>query len=269
MKETFYFSHDFNARNDWKLVKVMMKHWVSGIGIYWCMVEMLYEEWWSLMLSECERIAFELRTSCEIVQSIIDDFDLFRNDGNVFFSKSVLERINRRNEKSEKARISAEKRWKDKWVDANALRTQSECNAIKERKGKEIKEKNIIISSKEDTTKSLIVSENKSKPEINNLIDSIKQTLKPLWLIYKAGKQERQRAQNILTAKEFWETCEKAWMSREKFVIEIIKLSAKLDFWNWKIYNCETFYEHYPKVYNEARRLKESKKVLKISTITF
>lgn len=128
---------------------------------------------------------------------------------------------------------------------------------------------NLNISSKEDTTKSLVVLENKSKPEINNLIDSIKQTLKPLWLIYKAGKQERQRAQNILTAKEFWETCEKAWMSREKFVIEIIKLSAKLDFWNWKIYNCETFYEHYPKVYNEARRIKESKKESKISTITF
>lgn len=126
------------------------------------------------------------------------------------------------------------------------------------------KEKYLIISSKEDTTQALVVSENKSKPEINSLIESIKQTLEPIGLIYKAGKQERQRAQNILTAKEFGETCEKAGMSREKFVIEIVKLSAKLDFWNWKIYNCETFYEHYPKVYNEARRMKKEKEAKKI-----
>lgn len=143
MKDTFYFSHDYNARNDWKLVKVMMKHWVTGIWIYWCIVEMLYEEWWVLMLSECERIAFELRTSCEVVESILNDFDLFRNDWTWFYSKSILDRIEQRNIKSEKARSSAEKRWKDKGIDANALRTQSESNAIKERKGNERKGKEI------------------------------------------------------------------------------------------------------------------------------
>ena len=135
-----------------------MKHWVAGIWIYWCIVEMLYEEWWVLMLSECERIAFELRTSCDVVNSIINDYDLFRNDGTWFYSKSILDRLEQRNEKSAKARASAEKRWKDKWIDANALRTQSDGNAIKERK---VKKSKTEISK--DTEQAPILSEETSR----------------------------------------------------------------------------------------------------------
>lgn len=114
------------------------------------------------------------------------------------------------------------------------------------------------ISSKEETT-ALDVPEEFWKKEINQIIDTIKQTLNSIGLIYKAWPQERQRAQNILTGKEFWEICDKSNMSREQFVISIIKLSSKLDFWNWKIYNCQTFYKHYARVYNEARRIKQEK----------
>lgn len=99
---------------------------------------MLYEESWKLMRSECERIAFELRAEISFIESIISDFWLFKNDDTFFWSESVLERINVRNEKSEKARVSAENRWKKKEENANAMRTHNERNAIKERKGKEI-----------------------------------------------------------------------------------------------------------------------------------
>jgi len=54
MKE--YFSHDYNARNDTKLVKVFMKYQLKGIGAYWCIIEMLYEEGGYLLRSEYERI---------------------------------------------------------------------------------------------------------------------------------------------------------------------------------------------------------------------
>ena len=97
---------------------------------------------------------------------------------------------------------------------------------------------------------------NKSNIEINNMQELIKNTILSLWLIYKAWRYERQRIQNILTAKDFWEICDKAKMTREQFAINIINLSAKLDFWKWKIYNWETFYKHYASVYNEAVRIK-------------
>lgn len=124
-----------------------MKKWVEWIGLYWCILEMLYEEKWFLMRTECERIAFELRVSQDLVEEVVFDSELFQYDGEKFWSKSALERISMMQEKSEKARQSAENRWWKNRDDANALRTQSECNAIKEKKRKE----NIINNTEEKT----------------------------------------------------------------------------------------------------------------------
>ena len=43
-KESFYFSHDYGSRNDPKLVKVLMKLKQEGKGVYWDLIEMLYEQ---------------------------------------------------------------------------------------------------------------------------------------------------------------------------------------------------------------------------------
>jgi hypothetical protein len=104
--------------------------------------------------------------------------------------------------------------------------------------------------------------------EINNIIEVIKWQVEFLWLIYKKGTRERERAKNILTWKDFWQVCEKANMSRIEFCKSIIFMSSKLDFWNWKIYNSETLYKHYAQVYNEAVNLK-AKKQKDTSLITF
>lgn len=87
---------------------------------------------------------------------------------------------------------------------------------------------------------------------INELLEIIKWQVEFLWLIYKKGTQERQRAQNILTGKDFWEVCEKANMSRVEFCKSIIYTSSLLTFWNGKINNAETLYKHYAQVYNDA-----------------
>jgi hypothetical protein len=131
MKQEF-FSHDLHGRNDGKLQRVLMKHGLKGIGAFWCIVEMLYENEGVLMRTECERIAFELRVDCDFILSMINDFELFQNDGDVFYSKSVLNRLETINAKRDKAKKSAEIRWGY----ANALRTQSDGNAVKESKEK-------------------------------------------------------------------------------------------------------------------------------------
>ena len=56
-------------------------------------------------------------------------------------------------------------------------------------------------------------------------------------------------------------------MSREDFVINIIILSWKLDFWKGKIYNSESFYKHYANVYNEAVRIKTEWVVKEINEV--
>lgn len=134
-KETFYFSHDYNSRNDPKMIRLFMKTGISGIGVYWCIIEMLYEQGGYMELKECERIAFELRTDSQIVSDVIQS-DLFGKNNEKFWSESAIRRLNERKIKTVKARESATIRWDN----AKAMRTHSDTNAIKEIKEKEIKE---------------------------------------------------------------------------------------------------------------------------------
>lgn len=135
-----YFSHDYNARSDRKLVSLTMKYKMEGIGIYWSIVEMLYEEEGYISTVEYERIAFELRTSYDIVLSVIQDFDLFKVVDGKFYSESVNKRILMMKEKSEKAKASVKARW-NKPPDTNVLRNEYErnTNKVKKRKEKESK----------------------------------------------------------------------------------------------------------------------------------
>jgi hypothetical protein len=145
-KESYYFSHDYNSRNDRKMVKLRLATKMEGVGIYWCLVEMLYEEGGEIALSEVPVFASEWKVKEATILRVIYDFELFKNDGEVFWSDSANRRLDVRTEKSQKARESAEKRWRNAQSNnahsdsnANALQTHSDGNARKERKGKEIK----------------------------------------------------------------------------------------------------------------------------------
>lgn len=106
-----------------------MKHGLSGIGLYWCIVEMLYENHGYIELTECERIAFEMRCPSDMVYDLLEKHNLFENDAKRFWSVTALERLEKRKEKSAKAAKSASYRW-----DANAKRPKVKRNAIKESK---------------------------------------------------------------------------------------------------------------------------------------
>ena len=146
-KDTFYFSHDYNARTDDKIKNLIRKHGMLGYGIFWAIVEDLYNNTNALRL-DYDGIAFDFRTTPEIIKSIINDFDLFCKDDIYFGSKSVETRLIKRNEKSDKARQSAFYRWNK---DANVMRTQCERNEIK-------CERNAIKESKEKKIKKDIIN---------------------------------------------------------------------------------------------------------------
>lgn len=136
-----YFSHDYNSRNDKKLVRAFMRCGLESIGAYWCIVEMLYEEGGYLSLSEYERIIFELRSTNDTINYLIYESELFKNDGVKFWSESGIERLKLRSEKSEKARKSIESRW-NRENNTNVLRTNENSNTIKVKESKEkVKEK--------------------------------------------------------------------------------------------------------------------------------
>lgn len=148
MKEVFYFQHDYNARNDPKLQDVLIEHGIGGIGIFWCIIEQMYEQDGFLPLKSCKSIAFALHVDCKLVESVVLDFGLFQNDGINFWSNSVKSRLDKRKEVKEARKNAALKRWESMRKmqmqskdDANA---KQDISKEKESKGKESKVNNTI-----------------------------------------------------------------------------------------------------------------------------
>ena len=166
MKETFYFPHDYNAMQDEKIKMLIRKHGMEGYGIFWAIVEMLYNNA-NALRTDYEGIAFDVRTNCEKIESIVNDFDLFIVDGDTFGSMSIERRLNERKEKSRKAKESASYRWNN----ANALRTECDGNAIKEKKVKEKKEKK-EIKVNDITVSSETKIKNEAFEKFNKWLDS-------------------------------------------------------------------------------------------------
>ena len=148
MKETFYFSHDFNAHDDPKIRAMMRVHGLEGYGIYWQLIEMLAAETgrWYMPL-DFDGIAYEMRTQCDRIKSVVQDFNLFEFDDKNFWNKRLDLHFDQRAKKSKQAAENAKARWnkqaKAKALHAVALVPQCGLHAIKERKGKERKGKEI------------------------------------------------------------------------------------------------------------------------------
>ena len=92
MKERFL-THDLGSRNDPKLIRLQMEMGGQGLGIWWCLVEMLWEQGGYLPLDSAA-IAFSLHwAKPDEVQAVIFNYNLFDNDGERFWSPGALERI--------------------------------------------------------------------------------------------------------------------------------------------------------------------------------
>jgi len=126
-----YFSHDYDARDDEKIIDLMGEHGWAGYGLFWGLIELLYKNG-GKMRTQYGRIAFALNSHPDSVQDIIENYGLFIIKNGFFSSKSVNERLKKRNAKSKTASDNAYKRWNK--GDANAMQQQCEGNAIKERK---------------------------------------------------------------------------------------------------------------------------------------
>lgn len=163
MKETFYFSHDYNPRSDTKIKRLLARHGMMGYGIYWSIIEDLYNNT-NVLQMDYECIAFDLRTDAEVIRSIINDFDLFQINGQNFGSPSVERRLNARDAKSQKARESVQKRWKNERTNTNVLQPQNDTNTIKESKVKESKVNTILLEkeSKHSLSNNITLEEKKA-----------------------------------------------------------------------------------------------------------
>ena len=160
-----YFSHDSNARNSDKLIKVRMDLGAEGYGIYFMILERLREEDNYKSKKDYKMIAFDLRVEVEKVEQVINNYDLFVIEDDVFYSNSFLERMTIKDSKRLKAQKAVNERWekeKEKKEqqkyerNTDVFQTYNECNTdlhkennSKEKKSKEKQSKE--KQSKENT----------------------------------------------------------------------------------------------------------------------
>ena len=132
-----YFSHDSNARNSDKLIKVRMDLGAEGYGIYFMILERLREEDNYKSKKDYKMIAFDLRVEVEKVEQVINNYDLFVIEDDVFYSNSFLERMTIKDSKRLKAQKAVNERWEkekekkeqEKYErNTDVLQTYNECN---------------------------------------------------------------------------------------------------------------------------------------------
>lgn len=105
-KDAYYFSHDSNARLDDKIIALRMKHGWEGYGLFWALIEKLRDNSDYSCIKDYNLIAFDLRTESQKIKSIIEDFDLFEFDENIFYSRSLTARMSPRDEAKKSASIN-------------------------------------------------------------------------------------------------------------------------------------------------------------------
>ncbi len=115
-KDSFYFSHDSNARNDVKMIAVRRKLGMAGYGLYFCIIEILREQAdYKMKLAAIDDIAFNLSVTAEQVNDIIKSYDLFKIEGDSFYSESLIRRMAMYNEMKDKLSKAGKKGMDARW----------------------------------------------------------------------------------------------------------------------------------------------------------
>ena len=124
-----YFSHDSNARNSDKLIKVRMDLGAEGYGIFFMLIERLREEEGYKSTTNYKILEFDLKADSEKIKQVVENYDLFKftEDGKYFYSDSFNDRMEMMDLKSKKlaaaGKRGAEKRWGNKQVDSHPIAT--------------------------------------------------------------------------------------------------------------------------------------------------
>lgn len=130
---TSYFSHDSNARNDEKLIRLRMKHGAAGYGVFFMLLERLRDEANYTSIKDYNVIAFDLRVDASLIKDVVENFGLFSftDDGKCFYSESFNARMSlmdaAKNKRAAAGKKGAAKRWGN---DAIAKPSENNSNAI-------------------------------------------------------------------------------------------------------------------------------------------
>lgn len=144
MKESFYFRHDYSARNDEKILELRAEFDWRGYGIYWAILEIIGEnDKGGINRGAIGGLSVGLNLPKDELQKILDfciEIGLFIDDNGFIHSKRFDEHLNFRLTLSNAGKEGAEKRWnKNRVANGEAIATPMQ------RKEQNSKEKNIPL----------------------------------------------------------------------------------------------------------------------------
>lgn len=144
MKDAFYFSHDYNSRNDQKILLMRSKYKAEGYGVFWMLVEVMAESTMPHINHEmipaiAESLNLNPEWLNEFIEFCIEKCRLFVSNGDCFTSMRLIKHKKMRDEFKEFGKKGAIIRWGN---DSHPNSPPSGDGNAKERKGKESKQTN-------------------------------------------------------------------------------------------------------------------------------
>lgn len=140
MKEAFYFRHDYNARNDGKILKLRAKFGnAEGYGLFWMLIEWMAEqENGSLDGSAIDELSLSFGIEEQKIRDFIDyciTIKLLCRDKDTITSPRMIEHKKFRKERSASGKLGSTSRWKDSSAISSAMKEP--LAEPMQRKGKE------------------------------------------------------------------------------------------------------------------------------------
>lgn len=239
MKQTFYFSHDYNARDDEKIMNMLSDLGMEWYWLYWALIELLAQNNWKISLDSVKGLWYKLICDNELITKLLHSYNLFIIDKeeNIFYSKRLLEHLNKRDEEKEKKSKAWKKGMAKRWGKDNTVITQNNTVITNDNKGKESKINNTIINDSISEKDFFELFINKNKEKILEFVNSIyeqnyfqiedkkillKEILKfadywlEKWKTAKKYRWEKEKTFELFKRLRTWFNNYKEWLGKEE-----------------------------------------------------
>jgi|GEM_PF-1766585 hypothetical protein len=150
-----YINHKISNRSEYVFRKLIERKGAAAYGVYWYILEELYESGGKMLFEEIEPISKVLCVRKDFVVSVIKSFSLFQYDSESFWSDEVIEQIEKRQKIKDKRKEAANKRWvsekniivseKEKEVESSPIVKPTRVNKEQEMKSREREFYNVLV----------------------------------------------------------------------------------------------------------------------------
>jgi len=113
--KSFYFSHDYNASEDVKMLFLRQDFGFEGIGIYWYLIEKLAQSNGVLPLKILPILSKQMSVNNDHLNKIINNYELFIVNEDEFFSQRLLNTLEITKDQRKKLSDGGKKGMQNRW----------------------------------------------------------------------------------------------------------------------------------------------------------